>query len=74
MATKNKTLKNKYSYYKVIQGNYGYGWDDLVSYKTNSQGLFASDKEFADMKQTYKKYRENERNARHRIIFRKVEK
>ena len=31
-----KTMKNKYTYYKVIQQNYGYGWDDVSFYETDS--------------------------------------
>lgn len=35
MNTTQKTKrKNKYIYYKVLQGNYGYGWDDLCFYDT----------------------------------------
>ena len=69
-----KSKKTKYSYFKVIQGNYGYGWEDLVSYRTNSQGDFETTQERSEMKQNYKAYRENERSARHRVIFRKVKK
>jgi hypothetical protein len=29
---------NKYSYNKVIQQNYGQGWEDVSQYETNSQG------------------------------------
>lgn len=29
----------KYSYYKVIQKKYGYNWDDVSHYETNSQGI-----------------------------------
>lgn len=46
---------------KVLQGNYGYGWDDLVEYDN-----------YKDAKTDYKAYRENERNASHRIITRRV--
>jgi len=28
---------NKYNYLKVIQQNYGYGWEDVSEYETNSQ-------------------------------------
>ena len=27
-----KTTANKYTYYKVLQSNSGYGWDDEVFY------------------------------------------
>ena len=29
---------NKYNYIKVIQQNYGQGWEDVSEYETNSQG------------------------------------
>lgn len=40
--------RNKYEYLFVIQGNYGYGWDD--EYFTNT---------FSEAKRTIKEYREN---------------
>ena len=30
---------NKYNYLKVIQQNYGQGWEDVSEYETNSQGI-----------------------------------
>lgn len=30
---------NKYTYLKVIQQNYGQGWEDVSEYETNSQGM-----------------------------------
>lgn len=30
--------QNKYTYYKVIQQNYGQGWEDVSQYETNSTG------------------------------------
>jgi hypothetical protein len=30
---------NKYSYYKVIQQNWGSGWDDVDFYECNSAGF-----------------------------------
>lgn len=47
----------------VLQGNYGYGWDDLVEYETSQQ---------REAKQDLRDYRENERNAQHRLIRRRV--
>ncbi len=47
----------------VIQGNYGYGWDDLT--------MEAS---MAEARKTLRVYQENERNATHRIITRRVKK
>lgn len=35
-----KTTANKYTYYKVLQSNSGYGWDDEVSYdKSNKEQM-----------------------------------
>lgn len=60
--------QNKYKYYYVLQGNYGYGWDDLVFYeKKCSTTDFESLKE---AKQDRKSYIENE-NGSYRIIERK---
>lgn len=36
---------NKYTYLKVIQQNYGQGWEDVSEYETNSQG---TPKEWSD--------------------------
>lgn len=47
----------------VLQGNYGYGWDDLVEYEKDQQH---------EAKQDLADYRENERNAQHRLIRRCV--
>lgn len=30
---------NKYNYLKVIQQNYGKGWEDVSEYETNSSGV-----------------------------------
>lgn len=38
---------NKYNYLKVIQQNYGQGWEDVSEYETNSQG---TPKEFVQTK------------------------
>ena len=35
-----KTTANKYTYYKVLQSNSGYGWDDEVLYdKSNKEQM-----------------------------------
>lgn len=47
----------------VIQGNYGYGWDDLTT-----------EESMAEARKTLRTYQENERNAAHRIIRRRVKK
>ena len=40
--------QNKYSYVKVIQGNYGYGWEDVSKYDK---------KEFSEVRYDLKEYR-----------------
>lgn len=49
---------------QVLQGNYGYGWDDLIEYN--------KDTPYSEMRADYKSYRENEPTAQHRIITRRV--
>lgn len=75
MATSNKTKKkvrkNKYSYYKVLQGNYGYGWEDLVFYQCNSTGWIEDKDTRMELKSDKKAYRENEPGTPLRVIFRK---
>ena len=52
--------KNKYTYYKVIQQNWGYGWDDVDFYESDSSG-FIKDRETRELfKTNLKAYRENE--------------
>ena len=64
----NKTKQNKYKYYYVLQGNYGYGWDDLVFYeKKCSTTDFEA---FKEARQDKKSYIENEKGI-YRIIERK---
>jgi len=45
---------NKYTYLKVIQQNYGQGWEDVSEYETNSQGI-TKDSEL--LKHDLKEYR-----------------
>lgn len=52
--------------YRVLQGNYGYGWDDLVSYDVSDE------QQMADLKQNIKDYRENEPQYSHRVITRRM--
>lgn len=47
---------------KVLQGNYGYGWDDLCEYEMND----------TSSKQDLKDYQLNEPGVAHRIIYRRV--
>ncbi len=57
----------KYKYIKVLQGNYGYGWDDLVEYEN------PDDEEVRkEIKEDWKSYQENEVEYPHRIIQRRV--
>jgi hypothetical protein len=51
---------------KVLQGNYGYGWDDLVEYNPKIA------KDMKELKDDFKAYRENERGYGHRIITRRI--
>lgn len=55
----------KYSYWYVIQGNYGYGWDDLDNY-------LKTDTSFKQLKEALKNYRINEPKASHRVISRRI--
>lgn len=48
---------------KVLQGNYGYGWEDLCQYEKSDYGEIKSD---------LKVYRENERQYAHRVITRRI--
>lgn len=76
MATRKttNTRRNKYRYYKVLQGNYGYGWDDLIYLETNSTGDALNEKDKKAFMVDKKRYRENERGVRFRVIFRKENK
>lgn len=48
---------------KILQGNWGYGWDDLAQYDKNDNG---------ECKADLKAYRENDPSAQYRVIFRRV--
>ena len=54
--------QNKYSYVKVIQGNYGYGWEDVSEYDK---------KEFSMVRHDLKEYRLSNTGA-YRVINRRV--
>ena len=45
---------NKYTYYRVIQTNHGYGWDDADFHETNSQYVLYSRKAFLVNLQAYR--------------------
>ena len=59
-------MANKYIYEKVIQGNYGYGWDDLCVYDT------ADPQQMKECRDDYRAYKENEPGVTHRVIRRRV--
>lgn len=53
----------KYTYWKVLQSNYGHGWDDVE--------FFDKDSTIQERKQALKEYRENQPEALHRFIGRR---
>ncbi len=59
----------KYNYFYVLQGNYGYGWDDLIFYQRKNSGF--DSEAWKEAKQDLKDYRDNE-SASFRIIERKI--
>lgn len=60
-----KEVRNaKFKTIKVLQGNYGYGWDDLYYFDDTPEGR-------KEQKDILKDYRENERGVPFRIITRK---
>jgi len=54
-------MNNKYEYVKVIQGNYGLGWEDLCEYDKHDKQIYKDIKE----------YRICSPNYPHRIINRR---
>ena len=56
------TKQNKYSYVKVIQGNFGYGWEDVCEYDKQ---------EFSTVKNDLKEYRLSNTGA-YRLIDRRT--
>ena len=59
----NEVRTSKTKEIKVLQGNYGYGWDDLVTYDKS---------EYSEIKKDYRDYKENEPQYRHRVVTRRV--
>ena len=57
-------MANKYDYLYVLQGHYGYGWEDLTAEDSNELGAWKR------IRQTRKEYRENEGGS-YRIIERR---
>ena len=56
------TKQNKYSYVKVIQGNFGYGWEDVCEYDKQDYPLVKND---------LKEYRLYHQDA-YRVVNRRV--
>jgi len=61
----------KYRYEKILQGNYGQGWEDLTTYDCDSTGWIKDKGIRQELKDDIKEYRENEPNA-HRVIKRRI--
>lgn len=59
-----ETRNAKFKNINVLQGNYGYGWEDLCYYEDNPEG-------WKEQRGDIKSYRENERGVPFRIISRK---
>lgn len=57
----------KYTYYKIIQTNSGYGWDDDDFHEADSTG---HPKDYKAFKENYKAYKNNF-NGAIRTIFRR---
>lgn len=51
---------------KVLQGNYGYGWDDLLEADPNDE------KEMKEFRDNIKDYKQNEPQYAHRVITRRI--
>ena len=58
-----KTTANKYTYYKVLQSNSGYGWDDEVFYDKSDKG------QLKELREDIKAYRAE--NIQIRVIERR---
>lgn len=56
----------KYKYLKVLQGNYGYGWADLVEAEIKNV------QEMKEFRSDAAAYAENEPQYQHRVIRRRV--
>ena len=54
-------MTNKYEYLKVIQGNYGYGWEDLTA-----------EEDYKEARLRLREYRDNDNYGCHRMIERRV--
>ena len=59
----------KYTYYKIIQGNYGQGWEDVDAHECASTG-YMDPKARGAFRENLTAYRDNEPGP-HRVIFRR---
>lgn len=64
-------MKSKYKYERILQGNYGNGWDDLTAYDCDSTGWIKDKQQRQELKNDIKAYRENEPQYAHRTIKRR---
>ena len=62
----------KYKYERIIQGNYGSGWDDLTAYDCDSTGFIKDKAQRDDYKSDRKAYADNEPQYTHRAITRRI--
>ena len=62
----------KYKYEKVLQGNYGNGWDDLTAYDCDSTGYIKDKEQREQKKSDVIAYRDNEPQYCHRLITRRI--
>jgi hypothetical protein len=65
----------KYDYFRIIQCDYGYGFDDVCFYAVNSKNVFKSNDEQVIFKSDFKSYLENKHGQfAIRVVFRKYAK
>ncbi len=62
----------KYKYERIIQGNYGFGWDDLTAYDCDSTGFIKDSNTRNELKSDRQAYRDNEPQYAHRTITRRI--
>lgn len=62
----------KYRYEKILQGNYGQGWEDLTAYDCDYSGWIKDKKVRQEKNEDIKAYKENEPQYSHRVIVRKI--
>ena len=61
---------NKYTYYKVLQLNYGQGWEDTCQYPCNSQGVMLGE-DRKELRDDLTAYADNQPEYARRVIRRK---